>query len=306
MAIEQLAHCAYPALPEDHIRREAGKAFADGVEDPDVKIQLLLGGGKTVNEVLRQALELQSVLLAARLHKMSTRTFWGSRSPPPWRRDTRRSACWSCGEPGHFRGSCPYGRETENDQRLKRDERSSRDTREPPRKSEWLQSNNREADRSDGQPLGNERASAYTLRAPHHMLAVSMEQADPSLVTQGWVDDKPYRVLFRVQDGQEQVIAYYSKMLNKAKRNYCITRRELLPIMRTLEHFRKYLYGQEFNLRTDYSALTWLMSFKNLEGQTSHWIQCLEKYNFTSEHCQGRKHNNTDALSRTPCLKECT
>jgi hypothetical protein len=42
-AIEQLANCAYPTLPKDHIRRESGKAFTDGVEDPDIKIQLLLG-----------------------------------------------------------------------------------------------------------------------------------------------------------------------------------------------------------------------------------------------------------------------
>jgi hypothetical protein len=41
-AIEQLDHRAYPTLPEDHILREAGKAFAYGVEDPDIKIQLLL------------------------------------------------------------------------------------------------------------------------------------------------------------------------------------------------------------------------------------------------------------------------
>jgi hypothetical protein len=32
-AVEQLSHRASPALREDHIRREAGKAFGDGVED---------------------------------------------------------------------------------------------------------------------------------------------------------------------------------------------------------------------------------------------------------------------------------
>jgi hypothetical protein len=37
--------------------------------------------------------------------------------------------------------------------------------------------------------------------------------------------------------------------------------------MRTLEHFHKYLYGQDFHLRTDFSTLTWFMSFKNLEGK---------------------------------------
>jgi hypothetical protein len=48
-AVEQLDHSAYPALPEDHIRREAGKAFADGVEDHAIPIQLLLEREKTVN-----------------------------------------------------------------------------------------------------------------------------------------------------------------------------------------------------------------------------------------------------------------
>jgi hypothetical protein len=35
------------------VRREAGKAFPDGVEDLDIKIQLLFWGEKTVKEVLR-------------------------------------------------------------------------------------------------------------------------------------------------------------------------------------------------------------------------------------------------------------
>jgi hypothetical protein len=113
-------------------------------------------------------------------------------------------------------------------------------------------------------------------------------------------------VLFQVQDGKERVIAYYSKTLSRAEGNYCVTRRELLAIVRMLEHFHKYLYGQEFRLRTDHSVLTWLMTFKNLEGQAARWIQRLQEYNFTSEHRQGRKHNNTDALSRRPCQEECT
>jgi hypothetical protein len=34
------------------------------------------------------------------------------------------------------------------------------------------------------------------------------------------------------------------------------------------------------------------MSLKNLEGQTAHWIQHLQEYNFTSEHRQDRKSNS--------------
>jgi hypothetical protein len=84
-------------------------------------------------------------------------------------------------------------------------------------------------------------------------------------------------VLLQVHNGQERVIAYYSNMLNKAERNYCVTRRDLLAIVMTLEHFHKYLYRKEFHLLTGHSALTWLLSFKNLEGQTARWIQRLQE-----------------------------
>jgi hypothetical protein len=59
-------------------------------------------------------------------------------------------------------------------------------------------------------------------------------------------------------------------------------------------------------MRTNHSALTWLMNFYNLEGQTARWIQRLQEYNFTSEHRRGRKHNNANALSRRPRLENCS
>jgi hypothetical protein len=58
-AVKQLAHCAYPTLLEDHIRREAGKA--NRVEDHEIKVALLIGGEKMVNKALRQAIKLQAV-----------------------------------------------------------------------------------------------------------------------------------------------------------------------------------------------------------------------------------------------------
>jgi hypothetical protein len=51
------------------VRRKAGKAFDSGVEDPDGRNHLLLGGEKLVNEALGQALDLQAVFLAARPRK---------------------------------------------------------------------------------------------------------------------------------------------------------------------------------------------------------------------------------------------
>jgi hypothetical protein len=65
-AIQQLARRAYPASPEEQLRREAGKTFVEGIEDYEIKICLLLGGEKTLSEALQQALELHAVLIAAR------------------------------------------------------------------------------------------------------------------------------------------------------------------------------------------------------------------------------------------------
>jgi hypothetical protein len=68
--------------------------------------------------------------------------------------------------------------------------------------------------------------------------------------------------LSQVQDGQERVIVCYSKTLNKAKKNYCVTRRELLAIARSLEYFRKCHCGQEFHLRTYHCEWIWIKSLR--------------------------------------------
>ena len=84
-------------------------------------------------------------------------------------------------------------------------------------------------------------------------------------------------VLSQVQDGHEKVIGYFSKVLSKPERNYCVTRRELLAVVKSVEHFYKYLYGRKFLLRTDHAALKWLLQFKNPEGQVARWIGRLQE-----------------------------
>ncbi|GFV78978.1 hypothetical protein TNCV_4347371 [Trichonephila clavipes] len=108
-------------------------------------------------------------------------------------------------------------------------------------------------------------------------------------------------VLSQEIDGQERVVAYWSKCLSKPERNYCVTRKELLAIVKAIEHFHHYLYGQKFLLRTDHASLTWLMNFRNTEGQVARWIQRLNEYYFDIRHRKGSSHGNADALSRRPC-----
>ena len=110
-------------------------------------------------------------------------------------------------------------------------------------------------------------------------------------------------VLSQSVDGQERVVAYASKTLSKTERRYCATRRELAVVWAT-QHFRPYLYGCGFLLRSDHSALQWLHSFKEPEGQVARWLERLAEYNYRVEHRPGRQHSNVDSLSRLPC-KQC-
>uniref|UniRef100_A0AAV2M0R0 Gypsy retrotransposon integrase-like protein 1 n=1 Tax=Knipowitschia caucasica TaxID=637954 RepID=A0AAV2M0R0_KNICA len=104
----------------------------------------------------------------------------------------------------------------------------------------------------------------------------------------------------------ERVVGYYSRALSREERNYCVTRRELLAVVMAVHHFRPYLHGNKFLLRTDHASLTWLLSFKQPEGQVARWLEVLQTYDFDIQHHPGQQHNNADALSRRPCvIAEC-
>ncbi|GFX74678.1 retrovirus-related Pol polyprotein from transposon 412 [Trichonephila clavipes] len=79
-------------------------------------------------------------------------------------------------------------------------------------------------------------------------------------------------VLSQEIDGQERVIAYFSKCLSKPERNYCVTRKDLLAIY---------------------------------QGQVARWIQRLQEYDVEIRHRKGSTHENADALSRRPCPESC-
>lgn len=106
--------------------------------------------------------------------------------------------------------------------------------------------------------------------------------------------------LSQVVDGKEKVIAYGSFTLTPAQRRYCTTRKELLSVVRFTRQFRHYLLGRPFIVRTDHNSLTWLMSFKNIEGQLARWMEELAQFDMNLIHRPGRLHVNADSLSRIP------
>ena len=55
-------------------------------------------------------------------------------------------------------------------------------------------------------------------------------------------------VLSQDVDRTEYVIAYYSKSLKPAQQKYCTTKRELLAVVSTLDHFKGYVWGPHFRI----------------------------------------------------------
>ncbi len=111
--------------------------------------------------------------------------------------------------------------------------------------------------------------------------------------------------LSQVHDGVERVISYGSFSLTKEQRKYCTTRKELLSVVRFTRQYRHYLLGRHFTLRTDHNSLTWLMSFKEPQGQIARWLEELSQYDMTIIHRPGLKHQNADALSRVQVESAC-
>lgn len=105
-------------------------------------------------------------------------------------------------------------------------------------------------------------------------------------------------VLTQIQDGQERVIAYASRTLEKPEQNYCVTRKEMLAVVFFTKYFKHYLLGRRFILRTDHGSLPWLHRFKEPEGQVQRWLQQLSQFDFDIVHRPGLKHGNADAISR--------
>ena len=91
-------------------------------------------------------------------------------------------------------------------------------------------------------------------------------------------------VLSQTQNGELKVIAYASRSLNKAERKYFVTRKALLAIVNFSQHFRHYLLGREFKVRSDHQHLKWLFNLKDPSGQVARWLEILAAYNFVIDY----------------------
>jgi hypothetical protein len=115
-------------------------------------------------------------------------------------------------------------------------------------------------------------------------------------------------VLSQVQNGMERVIAYASKALSTTQRVYCVTYKELLAVVTYIKHFRHYLLGYHFCVRTHHNTLRWLMMWKELDTMPARGMAKLSQFDFDIQHRRGVSYGNADGLSRrplVPCKRAC-
>jgi hypothetical protein len=100
--------------------------------------------------------------------------------------------------------------------------------------------------------------------------------------------------------GQEEFpLAFASKTLNTSRQRYCTTKRELYAIMFFMRYFQGYVKGSMVYIRSDHSALRWLMRFDGQDTMYDRWIHELQGYHpWEVEFRPGKAHSNADALSR--------
>ena len=97
----------------------------------------------------------------------------------------------------------------------------------------------------------------------------------------------------------ERVIAYWSRVLQAAERNYSPTEREALALKEGLIKFQPYLEGEKVLAITDHAALTWSKTFQNVNRRLLTWGLVFSAFpNMKIVHRAGRVHSNVDPVSR--------
>ena len=100
------------------------------------------------------------------------------------------------------------------------------------------------------------------------------------------------------ESGELHPVAYASKTLNTAQRNYTVTDRECLAIVWALEHFNTYCEGHKYTIITDHAALSYLKNTTHSKQRMHRLALKLQPYELTIEYKPGKTNYAADLLSR--------
>jgi len=104
----------------------------------------------------------------------------------------------------------------------------------------------------------------------------------------------------KYEDKKWKPVAFISKSLNEAERNYEIHDREMLAIIRCLDEWRHLLKGAQnkFEIWSDHKNLEYFMSSQKLNWRQVQWALYLSRFDFTLKHILGSSMGKANSLSR--------
>jgi len=107
-------------------------------------------------------------------------------------------------------------------------------------------------------------------------------------------------LLMKCEDKRWRPVAYISKSLNEAERNYEIHDKEMLAIIRCLEAWRHFLEGAKdwFEIWMDHKNLEYFMKAQKLNQRQARWSLYLSRFDFALKHVAGKSMGRADSLSR--------
>ena len=105
-------------------------------------------------------------------------------------------------------------------------------------------------------------------------------------------------VLYQLGENKEQLpLAYYSKKLKKAEKNWSATEKEMWAIILASRKWYPYCAGKVV-FHTDHQPLKYIRKQKDPRGKIANWIMELENIDYKVEYIPGKDNTEADYLSR--------
>ena len=99
-------------------------------------------------------------------------------------------------------------------------------------------------------------------------------------------------------DGMVHPIAYASRSLQPAEKNYGITELETMGLVWAVKYFRPFILGYPCLVFTDHAACLSLLGSPHPSGKLARWAMAIQEMDLTIKHHAGKRNGNADALSR--------